>query len=270
MSPLKIGNRYLLTINSFDRINGTPDNYRIQFSNTIKGIKNLRLESCAIPMSWPAFDGTTVYFPLSEDGVTITKVYYPLGWPDTTTFASTTAALLTAASPNLYTYTVTYDADTLGFTITSTGNFSFLWKTDYDNNVVANAALNYMYAPTGFNTSSSNPHGIDSDLSMALSQTSTGAANIRFNYLYVQLDPEIPNTGITSESDTIAFIVPIHANYGDRAFYDSFGNYPQQIDIHHRGANLSGIHVNIKLMGNDAIDFRGVNNQFVFSYQLWE
>lgn len=270
MSTLKIGSRYLLTINSFDRISGTCDNYRIQFANTIKGIKNLRLESCAIPMSWPAFDGTTVYFPLSEDGVTITKVYYPLGWPDPTTFASTTAALLTAASPNLYTYTVAYDADTLGFTITSTGNFSFLWKTDYDNNVVANAELNYMYAPTGFNTSSSNPHGIDNDLSMALTHTSSGAANLRFNYLYVQLDPEIPNTGITSESDTIAFILPIQANYGERAFYDSFGNYPQQIDIRHVGANLSSIHVKIKLMGNGAIDFRGTNNQFVFSYQLWE
>lgn len=264
--------RYLVSVSSIDRFpdpGNTSSNFRIQLGTSIggqKGIRSIRLESCMIPFTWTLNPDGELYIPLSEDGVTFVKVYYPTdNYANPTQFATNVSAILTTASPNGYTYVVSYNSQSLQFTTTCTGNFSYMWYTDF----LANPK-NYFYNIMGYATSTVNIGACDDDTPLALTSTSSGAASVKLGYLFVTITPKIPVLGVSSGNQMISFVVKESGNYGSQMYTDSFGNYPVTIEIANKGVKLQEMRIEVRTMAGYHLELRGAQCAFVFSYTLYD
>ena len=116
--------RRLLILNSYDRddvYSTTSSRFQITLERTVK-IKKLRLESAVIPLAAPVLSTTdalgnivalSVAFQEQAGGGELT-VAIPLKVNYTASnFATDMSTLMTAASANALTYTVTYDSETM-------------------------------------------------------------------------------------------------------------------------------------------------------------
>src|SRR4051812_44570228 len=107
-----VTNPYYVYINSRDRISGTDENftYNIQFPTGFDFTHVVCLNAL-IPKSYYLIqDGPLEnVFQLDENGTTVT-VTVPIGSYLLSAFRTVIGNLLTAASPNLLTYTLTYPA----------------------------------------------------------------------------------------------------------------------------------------------------------------
>lgn len=133
-----LDSRRQICVNSYDRDDpdsSTSSRFQITMERTIK-LKKIRLEAASIPLACPVFSVTDglgnlqpldLWFEEQAGGGELSaaiplKVNY-----SASSFATDMTALMTAASANALTYTVTYDTETMKLTFASTGNFRFRW-----------------------------------------------------------------------------------------------------------------------------------------------
>ena len=154
--------RRLLVLNSYDRddvYNTTSSRYQVTLQRAVK-IKKIRLESAVIPLACPVLSDTDslgnlvalqVAFQEQAGGGELTvdiplKINY-----SASAFATDMSALMTAASANALTYTVTYDSEKMKLTFASTGNFRFNWNsTPYPSECMGFGRVN---TPTAYSNS---------------------------------------------------------------------------------------------------------------------
>lgn len=103
------------------------------FGRVLKDIAAIKILEVEIPFAWYVFNSTNNVFNLIENGTSLSvgvPVTIPIGNYNATTLAAALATALTAASPGLFTYTVTYNNSTGKFTFSNndpgaTAQFSF-------------------------------------------------------------------------------------------------------------------------------------------------
>lgn len=92
------------------------------FGRVLKDIAAIKVLEVEIPFAWYVFNSTNNVFFLVENGTAVTvgvPVTIPAGNYNATTLSAALAAALTAASPGLFTYTVTYNSGTGKFTFSN-------------------------------------------------------------------------------------------------------------------------------------------------------
>lgn len=151
-----VNNPYFVFINSRDRINpdtSTDSNftYAVNFPEG-ETYSHVVLLNCLIPKSYYLIQTNTPFdnvFQLKENNTTVT-VTVPVGNYSLSTFRTTIGALLTAASPNALTYTLTYPANTLP----DTGK----WTYTQTNAAIQSSLIfnSHIYEPFGFLSGSTN------------------------------------------------------------------------------------------------------------------
>lgn len=259
------GQRKYLYISGWNRSDGTPNSFTAVINPTIVNVRTIRLESCVIPYSFYDIDGQ--YLPLSEDGTTIVPVSVPRQHYSPTELATAWSLALSVASPNSYVYTVTYNYDTLGYTFASTGNFAFLWTTDYNLN-----PANNMYTKAGYIGTTSGLTHPAPDTTLAGGHVSVSAGILTFEYLSVTVRP-IFDSIIANNIGVSSFLVRVNGNFGDLMSFDRFSSCETEFYIKSAGTNLSQITVTIQRpfnAVNTAIDFNGLSPNFLFSYTQYE
>jgi hypothetical protein len=188
-----------VSIDSGFRLAGTSSSFSIVLATTIENVKRLSLESACIPYTF--FDiRDTYHVPLQEAAQPIVAVTIPQKNYSPTQLAAQLAISLTAASLNFYTYTVSYDSQTGGYTISSTGSFQLAWTTDFYTN---GNNQNYMYSVLGFSDLSV-IRMPDPDTGYATSQVSSGVGMISTDYLMLTIRPAPSNYVTTSNQNAFA------------------------------------------------------------------
>ncbi len=147
-----VNNPYYVYINSRDRENGTDENfsYNLRLPDDSKFDHVVCLDAL-IPKSYYLIQIGPLenIFQLDENGVTVT-VTVPIGSYLLSAWRTTIGTLLTAASPNSLTYTLTYPSlagpDTGKWTYTHT-------NPAIQSTIITNA---HLYEPLGFSRSSTN------------------------------------------------------------------------------------------------------------------
>lgn len=149
-----IQNPYYVYINSRDRLPGGSDSnfqYNISFPPDVSFDRVVLLDAL-IPKSYYLVqdDGPLEnVFQLKENSTTVT-ITIPIGSYLLNTFRTTIANLLTAASPNSLTYTVTYPASSAP----DTGKFTY---TSSNGSIQSSIITNeHFFEPLGFQRDSTN------------------------------------------------------------------------------------------------------------------
>ncbi len=152
---MEVTNQYYVYINSRDRINpqsSTDENfsYAINFPQGFDFTHVVCL-NVLIPKSYYLIQlgGLEDKFELDENGTTVT-ITIPAGSYLLSAFRTTVGALLTAASPNSLTYTLTYPA--------SSGPDTGKWTYTQNNPAIVSSIIcnDHMFEPMGFLPGSTN------------------------------------------------------------------------------------------------------------------
>lgn len=148
-----VQNPYYVYVNSRDRIAGSDENftYNIQFPEG-EEFTHVVLLNALIPKSYYLIQTNTSLdnvFTLRENGVSVT-VTVPVGNYSLSTFKNTIGTLLTTASPNTLTYTITYPANNMP----DTGK----WTYTQNNSAVQSSLVfnEHLFEPFGFLSQSTN------------------------------------------------------------------------------------------------------------------
>lgn len=222
-------------ISSAERIEGMPNLYRVKLADTIKNLRTLSIDYCMVPYSW--YDvPSTYYVPLIE-ATDIIPVGVPPQHYTPTELAAALSTALTAATTIASTYTVTYDADTLGYTISSTGAFELAWTSD------PNALdSNYMWYALGFGNATTGPVIPAPDSGSGTTFTSTTIGQLAPHLICITLRPNLPISIISDLPNlTCNCIVPISANFGDKIEYNVNSNFKQTIWCEAQGVHLTEV-----------------------------
>lgn len=147
---MSIVNNYYVYVNSRDRLSGTDSNftYNIAFPPDID-VDHITVLNALIPKSYYLIQAGHTEFSLQE-GSTIVVISIPVGNYLLNTFRTMLQTLLNNASPNSWSYTVTYPPssgpDTGKFTYSVTGNSS-------QPSIIVQ---DHVYEPLGFSRNTTN------------------------------------------------------------------------------------------------------------------
>jgi hypothetical protein len=151
-SIMYVLNPYYVYINSRDRESGTNGNftYNIQMPSDLQQqFTHVVCLNALIPKSYYLIQAGENTFQLQENN-TIVTITVPVGSYLLSTFKSTIGNLLTAASPNSLTYTLTYPANNLP----DTGKWTY---TQNNGSIVSSLIFNsILFEPFGFLQNSTN------------------------------------------------------------------------------------------------------------------
>lgn len=148
-----VKNPYYVYINSRDRISGTEENFtfNIAFPDGSANFDHVVCLNALIPKSYYLIqDGPLEnIFQLDENGATVT-VTVPIGSYLLSAFKTVIGNLLTAASPNGLTYTLTYPA--------SSGADTGKWTYTQNNGAIQSSIIvnQHFFEPLGFVSGSTN------------------------------------------------------------------------------------------------------------------
>lgn len=249
-----------VSIDSGFRLAGTSSSFSIVLATTLENVKRLSLESACIPYTF--FDiRDTYHVPLQEAAQPIVAVTIPQKNYSPTQLAAQLAISLTAASLNFDTYTVSYDSQTGGYTISSTGSFQLAWTTDFYTN---GNNQNYMYSVLGFSDLSV-IRMPDPDTGYATSQVSSGVGMISTDYLMLTIRPAPSNYVTTSNQNAFAMI-PVNGNQFDKIYWNSFSSYDQYCEFAGPGTNLRELIVELKYTDSVVVDLNGCQLSLILSY----
>lgn len=139
------GNKYFVYVNSRNRASGTDSNftYNIQMPDDNHNFDRVVLINALIPKSFYLIQEGYNVFELKENAATVT-ITVPSGCYLLGSFQNKIGALLTAASPNGLTYTVTYPSQAGA----DTGKFTYT-----QNNALISSSLIFngtLFEPFGF------------------------------------------------------------------------------------------------------------------------
>ena len=236
-----------IIINSANRTSGSPGNFSVQLQETIKDLRYLKLQQAYIPYSFLIVAGQSISFEESLGGGAITVAIPPAHY-DYSTFATAVKTLLDANSPNGLTYTVVFDATTLLYTISSTGNFSLIFNA-------STKSAKYL----GFANSTTTV--------AAASVTSTQAANISEPYLTISISPWENNITSTDYYPR-GWMVPINGNFGDLLVYTE-GLVDNQLIKFSPSRNIYQMDIRLSYPDGSPVDMRGNNITLKFSYDTY-
>jgi hypothetical protein len=264
MSSVYNGKKFI-NVDSGFRLAGSSSEFRIELQNTIEDVRVLTLESCCVPFTW--FDiRPTYHVPLQEDGQGITEVTVPSQHYSPTELASALAGALTTASLNGNTYTVSYNTQTGGYTITSDNStFQLAWYTDFYTNQNFN---NYMYYVLGFGALTQ-LRGPDPDTGYALSQTSSGVGMSSSPYLWLTVKPYGQNYTTVSNQTCFA-LIPVTGNFGDKVYYNAHSMYDQYAEFPFKGYNLRELLVTLRFADGTAVNLNGTDISLILGYTQFE
>jgi len=172
MSAILYPDYDVVFVNSFNRLSGGSTNFSINVTQQLRPnneYDSVVVSSGSCPKSWYSINEYNYQFTLTEGKSSVT-VSIPQQSYTAQSLATQLTTTLTAASPNLYTYTVTINANTAKFTYTvSSGNSSFTFSN------------NSPWRAMGFN--------IGTVTFSASTLTSANVVNMNFtNVIYVLLD----------------------------------------------------------------------------------
>lgn len=254
--------RAYLFIDSSDRFLGSSDAFVFRVPNALINVATLRLESCVIPYTW--YDITDASFLLFEEqagggqiSTTLPSQHY-----SPSDLGNSVQAALNASSPNGWTYTVTYNPDTLKYTIASvSGNFSLLWTTA----VQSPNEYNYMSYFLGF--TGIDPRNIqDPDSPFLATHTSSSAAVIAQDYIWINFGNMFATRTQTTNNYAVSFSIPINANFGEKIIFNRFAGFTQQLSVSASGTSISQTSIQILTQDRRPLSLNGAQCSFLFSY----
>ena len=144
-------NPYYVYINSRDRICGTDEDftYAINFPAD-KDFDSVVCLNCLIPKSYYLIQSELKErtFYLKEDNTTV-EIIIPVGSYLLSTFKTTIGQLLSNASPNGLTYTLSYPASSQP----DTGKWTYIHNGVVESSIITNQ---HLFEPLGFNANSTN------------------------------------------------------------------------------------------------------------------
>lgn len=260
----ELGTRKILWVDSFDRQNPTsttPARYTIELGRALK-MKKIRLEAVVMPLDWPIMSDTdgsgntiAVSVPFQEQAgggvVSIDiplKTVYPIS-----DLCTDLSSLMTAASPNSYTYTVTADENTMRMTFAATGNFRLAWSATTGH--YANYCLGFahVHTDTAYGTSITSPYSYFFGEDAAAFLTVSG----------------VPPGVIDSGQFAFTFMVPLVGNPGDIMYYSVNENGFDQWIVLNTVPRLAQLNITwFRLGGNQLLPlaYGGLDHQIAFSY----
>lgn len=226
----------------------TGANFENILFTSFNNASKLRLVSASIPITYYGVNSTNNIIYFNENiganaTATITSGNYT-----PSTLGSHLATILTAASPNARTYTVTYSTITNAFTITvSAGTFRFSFGT--------NTAMS-AFRVLGFNQ-------VDGVLSA--SQTSPNQPQLNLTSVMCLRSSELAGRLIKSNvsnqmSDNVLYIMPVTVALGELLTYYNQDSDYYEIDM----KNCNKFDLMLTDLSGNILDLRGLNTYFEF------
>lgn len=150
MSLYHGSNSYVTIVDSDQRISGTTTNFTYNLNLPLNDFNRISLKSISIPRSYYDFSSGSNTFQLKEKTTTVTITVTP-GYYTKNSLITVLSTLLTTASPNGWTYTVTYPGYTSANPNTLT--FGVTGNTTFQPSLIFTT---YCYLQLGFNPNTTN------------------------------------------------------------------------------------------------------------------
>lgn len=240
---------YEVIVRSLDKnvSSGTGSNFNVYIGTDMQN-RRVRLKSCVVPLSCYNVNSynNKVYF---TELAGVTTATLTVGMYTASELATLLGNIMTAASPNGRTYTVTYSSSALAFVVTgSAGTFRFLF---------------------GSNTSASAWRilGFSGDGVLGVSQTSDWTPLVNYTgvlYVGCSLVSSLytPNVNAGFPSNILA-VVPVTVNLGQVLCYVNDTEDWKEISLFGGGRNIEFV-VYDEYM--NVVDLRGANTVFVLEF----
>ena len=111
---------------------GSTNNFTYYLKEPIKNVSSFKITSAEIPLSYynvrsSGIDANNTFIFSEDGGITTTTATITAGYYTATTIITALTTAINTASPNHYTYTITYNTTTGLITISSTGNFKIMY-----------------------------------------------------------------------------------------------------------------------------------------------
>lgn len=238
--------RQFIEISSADRISGSPGQYRVSLSQSVRNAQSIRLDHCSFPYTWYntgtlfVDEGGANNFTIILDGQNYTG----------SLLASWLQTYMNANSAAGFTYTVTYSSVQSKFTLSATGAFDLQFST-----VTGQLAqmLGFSVVDTGSNTT----------------HTSNQVAILTEPQVYLEIQP-FPTNIVSTNQQPVNFILPVDQNWGDWIQVAQQNSWFQQVELQHRGFDIRDILVTYRRQNGDVIDFNGGENWIVFHVTTYD
>lgn len=226
----------------------TGTNFENMLFTTFNNASKLRLVSASIPITYYSVNSTNNVIYFNENIGANATANITAGSYTTTSLATVIGTVMTAASPNGRTYTVTYSNTLNAFTITvSAGTFRFSFGTN-----VTNSAFRVL----GFN----NTDGV-----LALTQTSPNQPQLNLTSVICLRSAELAGRLIKSNvsnqiNDNVLYIMPVTVALGDLLTYYNQDSDYYEIDM----KNCNKFDIMLTDLSGNILDIRGLNTYFEF------
>ena len=201
---------FTVSVDTTDRLaGGSRDSCSVTLDKMIKPI-SVQLVEATVPLTWYTFKSGNQVIPFQENALAATVATITAGNYSPAALAIEIAARLTAASPNVRTYTGAYNSttDTMTFTV-SAGTFAFLWAT---------SGTDTCYLNLGWTSSST---------TQAATQSNPWALKLSDNYVYMRCSPFSTINGASNPNDAGYFAkITLPVNSGAISFHTE-GEYEE-------------------------------------------
>lgn len=226
----------------------TGANFENVLTTSFQNASKFRLVSASIPITYYGINATNNIIYFNENiGANATATITPGNYTPST-LGSHIASIMTTASPNARTYTVTYSTITNAFTISvSAGTFRFSFGTNTSNSA---------YKVFGFRAV---------DLALAASQTSTNQPQLNLTSVICLRSSEIAARLIKSNvsnqiNDNILYVMPVTVALGELLTY-----YNQDSDYYNINMkNCNKFDILLTDLSGNILDLRGLDTYFEF------
>lgn len=226
----------LLTVNSKDRVSGTPGSYRWDFHLAYSGISKIAIKEIVIPNTYYNVSSDYNSFQFDSTTVTITAGYY-------TSFADIATALETALQVEDATFSVSYSSTTGKFTIARTTNFSI----DLDGTTLGDIIGVNDGTYSGTNSYTGNAVAIlDPNVEITLHMKNLS----------------VTNTDYSDKRSSFVMSFPVKGTIGDVSVYDYHDN-PYVLTLN-RPIAMNNVYIEFRDRNDNVLDFNGINNSITF------
>jgi hypothetical protein len=219
---------------------GSTNNFTYYLKEPIKNATAFKITSAEIPLSYynvrsmNNLDANNTFIFSENGGITTTTATITAGYYTSTTIIIALQTALNAASPNHYTYSISYNAVTGLFNITSTGNFIVM----YSNSVNGWLSINWLL---GF---------IQISNAAATTQSAQSAPMLDYyQYLYFRIGLNFKGNYDETGSKNNIIKIPITSPQGSIQYY--FDVSDNRFDLLSNGGNDMVSFFSIELIDSD-------------------
>ena len=128
---------------------GSTNNFTYYLKENIKNATAFKITSAEIPLSYynvrsSGLDANNIFIFSENGGITTITATIVAGYYTSTSIITALTSAINTASPNHYTYTITYNTITGLFNITSTGNFVVMYSSSTNSWLSINWLLGFI------------------------------------------------------------------------------------------------------------------------------